>query len=335
MRKKLKGEQFTDFARDYRTGTGDPGWEPSRTIRLFGGIVARVVVVEGEAAWQVRVPAPPLRSFVDAYVGYRTRQPYGIHRGLPSGSMTFIVSLGDDIHIVRQVDPRQPPASYGCVVGGLHIAPAVIARGGLEEGVAIELNPLGSRALLGIPAGELANLTVEGEEVVGRRIGEELRDRLDVRSSWSQRFDVVDDILTRLLDADAVVASPLQEAWRLLDASGGNMAVGRVAQRVGWSRRHLTSQFSREFGLPPKAAARAIRLGHVVAYLRCNANRDLARAAAACGYYDQPHLTREFAAMADSTPTTWLTEEFPSIQDMISGAGDDGVVATTRGDRGG
>ncbi len=41
----------------------------------------------------------------------------------------------------------------------------------------------------------------------------------------------------------------------------------------------------------------------------------IAQIAATCGYYDQAHLNRDFAELAGCSPTTWLAEEIPSVQD--------------------
>jgi AraC-like DNA-binding protein len=45
------------------------------------------------------------------------------------------------------------------------------------------------------------------------------------------------------------------------------------------------------------------------------AQRPLAEVAARCGYSDQSHLSREWVALAGCSPTTWLREEFPFVQD--------------------
>ena len=271
--------------------------------------------------FESRRPAAPLRPYVRAYTGYQVTQPGGTHRGVPDGRMTFIVSLAEDIQILRHVDPRQAPGGYGSVLGGLHVTPALIARGGPEEGIALDLTPLGARALLGLPAGALANLTVDGEDVLGRDLAE-LRARARQATSWADRFAVVDEILLRRLEPDHAPTPDLQAAWRLLAEGRRNIAA--VADELGWSRRYLGRRFAAEFGLSPKAAARALRFGRVIGQLRSARGRvDLAGLAAGAGYYDQSHLTREFHAMAGCAPTTWIAEEFPSVQDAVALPGED------------
>ncbi|HJV08276.1 MAG TPA: DUF6597 domain-containing transcriptional factor, partial [Acidimicrobiales bacterium] len=134
-----------------------------------------------------RRPAPALRPLVDRYIGYRQAGEPGVHRGLPSRHLTLIVSIGAPIDVVAQTDPRQAPDRYRFVAGGLQAGPAVIATPAVQEGVAIELTPLGSRALLGVPAAALWDLSVEAADVVGPA-AVELWERLHHAADWPSRF---------------------------------------------------------------------------------------------------------------------------------------------------
>lgn len=76
--------------------------------------------VADAGSFATRLPAPPLRAFIDRYVGYRTvGSVSGVHRGLPSRHLTFIASIGDPITVLAQTDPAQAPESYGFVLSGL------------------------------------------------------------------------------------------------------------------------------------------------------------------------------------------------------------------------
>lgn len=273
--------------------------------------------VEPSAEWVVRLPSPRLAPFVDRYIGYRfmVHDP-GLHRGLPSAHMTLIASIGPSIDVVAQADPAQSPDSYGCVVGGLSSRPALISNGRHQEGVAVELTPVGSRALLGMPAGELRNISLELSDVTGPA-GKELWLRLQSAVGWSDRFAVCDEVLGRMVDPGDVVSPELSHAWRALLRSGGASPVCAIAESIGWSRQHLARRFGAEFGLSPKLAARVIRFSKARRMLESTPSFiTLAQVAAACGYYDQAHLDRDFAELAGCSPSEWMAaEQVPFVQD--------------------
>lgn len=262
-----------------------------------------------------RRPAPPLRPFIDHYLGYRqVGFPAGIHRGLPSRFLTFIVSVGDPIDVVAQTDPRQAPDRYGFVLGGLQASAALIAHAGYQEGVSVQLTPLGCRAVLGVPAAALWSMSVEAGDVVGP-VAAELRERLHLTHSWDERFALVDEVLGRIVRDETRVAPEVRQAWRLLVASGGTIPVGKLAAEVGWSRRHLAQRFGAELGCTPKLAARVIRFEEARRLIQRPRRPSLADVAAVCGYYDQPHLNRDFAELAGCSPSEWIATEVTSVQD--------------------
>jgi AraC-like DNA-binding protein len=268
----------------------------------------------GSAEWVSAAPAPPLRSMVGRYIGYRLDGfPPTIHRGLPSRYLTFIVSIGDDIDVVRQADPAQAPDRYRGVLAGLSAAPAHIAHRGAEEGVAIELSPLGCRRLLGMPARAISNRSYELTDVVGA-LGDELCARLHGAPSWPDRFAVCDDVLARLA-VEAPVANELSYAWSQIVGSGGAVRMEALAAETGWSRQHFTRRFTDEVGMGPKTFARVVRFERANSMLRShNGSLAIADIAAACGYYDQAHLDRDFGQLAGCSPSTLLREDLPSFQ---------------------
>jgi AraC-like DNA-binding protein len=264
-----------------------------------------------------RVPAQPLRPYVAAYTGYRQRGvPPARHRGLPSPYLTLIFTLDEPLTIVAHPDPGQPPGEYGTLLGGLHSVPALITHAGAQSGIQVALRPLGARALLGLPAGELAALDLPAEAVLGG-VCAELREKLRSAAGWPERFAVLDEILLRRA-ADADVAPEVSWAWHELLREGGATRVSDLAAGTGWSERHLTSRFRAEIGLAPKAAARVVRFDRarklLVRKLTAGGDYLLADLAADCGYFDQAHLAREFRALAGCPPSQWLAEEFRNVQ---------------------
>ena len=219
--------------------------------------------------------------------------------------------------MVAQTDPTQAPSTYRAVIGGLQAAPALIAHGGYQEGVAFELTPLGCRSLLGLPARELWNISLELDELTGP-IGVELWERLQLAPSWPERFAICDEVLARLA-TDESVEPALERSWRLVTASAGTVPVAQIARTLGWTRQHFARRFAGEFGLSPKLAARVVRFDRRAEDAAGAVSVDRA-GARACGYYDQAHLTRDFRELAGVSPARLLANDLPSVQDSDDAA---------------
>lgn len=270
-----------------------------------------------EPLWEMIAGRPPARlsPFAAGYVGYRIEgAPPGMHRGLPSRHLTFIVTLDSTVHIAAMPNPTQPPRSFTALAGGLHAAPALISHDGYQHGIQVHLTPLGARVLLGLPAGELAN-TIIGLSTLLGPVASELVERLRAANTWTARFRELDDMLIRIARQRDGPAPEVWWAWRRLATSHGRVEIATLASEVGWSRRHLGARFQREFGLTPKVAGRVMRFEVAHRLLQKPHRMSLADVAVRAGFYDQAHLHREWRDFAGCTPSRWLAEEFPSVHD--------------------
>jgi AraC-like DNA-binding protein len=264
------------------------------------------------------LPAAPLLPYVGWYSGYRQEgvEP-ARHRGLPSPYLTLIITLDDPLTVAAHPDARQAPAEYDTLLGGLHTTPALITHEGRQSGIQVGLKPLGARALLGLPAGELASLDFHAGEVLGQ-VASEVQERVRAAAGWSERFAIIDQVLLQRLEPARGAPPAVVLAWRTLLASGGSVTVRQLTREVGWSGRHLQERFREEVGLTPKAAGRVIRFDLARRKLQNQAARgdlrSLADLAADCGYFDQAHLARDFRDLAGAPPSQWLADEFRNVQ---------------------
>lgn len=269
------------------------------------------------------VPAPQLRPFVTSYVGYRmTGFPPGVHAGLPSRHLTFVVSFDEPVDLMAMPDHAQPPDRFGALVGGLHVAPALIRHDGNQHGVQLAVTPAGARALFAMPAAALASTVVTLGDALGPSPAAELHDRLRDARGWAARFAVLDDVLSRALTEPRAARPEVVRAWDRIATTRGRVDITSVARDVGWSRRHLSEQFRTEFGHAPKAVARVMRFEHSRARVE-QPGAVLARVAAECGYADQAHMARDWRDLAGASPSAWLAAEHLRF---VQGAdGDDGA----------
>jgi AraC-like DNA-binding protein len=174
--------------------------------------------------------------------------------------------------------------------------------------VEVLLAPWAAFMLFGTPQGELAGQHVDPDEL--RDTGE-LTAALAALPTWADRFELLDDVLTRWFDAGAPCSERVVRAWSELVRTGGAMPVGRLADEVGWSVRQLENRFREQIGLGPKAASRVLRLQRARRLL--TTGRSQAETAAACGFYDQAHLSAEFRAMTGCTPGEFMAARFGDV----------------------
>lgn len=279
------------------------------------------MVDEMERSWEYVMAPPRTAPGVVSMVGYRALDvPEMVHRGMPSSTLTFIVSLDDGVEAADTADALPAARPNPLVLGGLHIQASHVRQRRGQAGVQLAVHPLASRALFGVPSAELPISGFDGVEVLGRSASR-LPDRAAEAGEWSEVFATVAGYL---VDArrrrDGVTVRPeVAHAWYLLERTQGRITVGELANRVGVSARHLTTLFHREVGRSPKTVSRLMRFQHASARIATSAREygrvDLAAVAGDTGYFDQAHLTREFVRFTGIPPRAWLAEEFRNIQD--------------------
>jgi AraC-like DNA-binding protein len=274
-----------------------------------------------ERAWEYAVAPPRSAPGVTSMVGYRALDvPEGVHRGMPSSMLTFIVSLDDGVEAADTGDALPAARPNPLIIGGLHVRASHVRQRRGQAGVQLAVHPLASRALFGMPSAELPVAEYDAAAVLDRG-ALQLRDRVAEAHRWPDVFALVAGYL---IDArrrrDGVTVRPeVAYAWHLLERSQGRIPVATLADTVGVTARHLTTLFGREVGRSPKTVAMLMRFQHATARIAETARRhgrvDLATVAAETGYSDQAHLSREFVRFAGAPPRRWLAEEFRNIQD--------------------
>jgi AraC-like DNA-binding protein len=270
------------------------------------------------------LPAPILRPFISHYGGARVRGlTPGVDTTLPSRHAHLIISLGAPINVRQMSNEAQPAACFSALVAGLHDGFATVERACAWEGLHVFFHPLGLRAVLGVTAAELACGAVAFSDLCSRD-APELMERLSSTRDWRARFAILDEVFTRRLTP--AKGSPLvAHVWRQLAASHGRRSVESLAQDTGWSRQHMANRFRAELGVTPKTAARIFRFERACGLIS-NLRQPVADVAAACGYADQAHMTRDWNAFTGTSPKAWIVNELPFLQDYELSGGDDGGV---------
>ncbi|MFJ9814535.1 helix-turn-helix domain-containing protein [Streptomyces sp. NPDC101151] len=273
--------------------------------------------------WETVVarPHPALCPGVLSYRGVRVALDRPRRRlEAPIGVATLLLGFEQRVRISR---PGRPPATLVSVANGLTTTPALGEHAGRFSGIEILLAPWAAFTLFGTPQYELANRSLDPDELP-HRLGTgvaELAAALAALPGWPERFALLDEVLLRWSRAGVPGSPRVVRAWSLLRRSRGAIPVPRLAEEVGWSVRQLENRFREQIGLGPKAAARVLRLQRARRLLA--AGHGQAETAALCGFYDQAHLSGEFKAMTGCTPGQFLTaRRLPaarSVPDRMAG----------------
>ena len=236
-------------------------------------------------------PTPWLSRFVEDVRAVTPAAGRVRHEWLPDGrtSLVFRVLEGGSTGDVAVAGPRTR---------------ALFKRAtGVSRAVLLLLKPGWSATLLGVAANTLTDRIVPLEDLWGRAGGELFFELLAART--------LPDVLGRLSHAIAprtqhgfepASASLARRAVRLLE--GGETRVGRVAERLGVTARHLRRAFTENVGIGPKDFARTVRLQRVVRLAATS--KDWARIAPEAGYYDQAHLISDFRELVGFTPGAFV-----------------------------
>ncbi len=192
---------------------------------------------------------------------------------------------------------------YGVVAG---LSTTTLSGDGWAAGVM--LTPAAGWLLAGRPMTELTDRHVDVAEVMGDDAGARLTARVraamhtDPRSPRAHAAAVAafEDVLRPLLpvDEEGLLVNRVVE---LVMGDAALVRVDELAARVGLTPRSLERLTRRRLGLTPKWLVQRRRL-HEAAELLRRGGTALTDVAAALGYADQAHFTRDFARVTGATP---------------------------------
>jgi AraC-like DNA-binding protein len=243
-----------------------------------------------------------MAGLVTRIVGYRETQP-GHFRQVEAASLDIplVISFGEAFAIGLGRAPHGNDR-YGSFTAGLFAGPVTIDSFGASNCIQINFTPLGARRFFRMPMSELTDRMAGLDDVLSAE-GTALRDKLGDAPGWEARFDIAEAFVARRLAGVDAPSPEIAWAFGRIAATGGQARVASIAEKVGWSRKHLARRFADEIGLGPKSVSRIVRLNRAISAARNGGS--WAGIAADCGYADQAHMVREFRELAGSSPVGW------------------------------
>lgn len=195
--------------------------------------------------------------------------------------------------------------------------PLVVRLRGRTDLLGVRFRPGGAVPFLAPPAHELTDRTVPLADLW--RGADDLAERLAVMDGPSRIRSLASLLLRRSVDGPAPDPRVLRAARRI-EATDGRVSVRELHGELEMSRRQLERLFLGAVGVPPKVACRVARFRGALRRLDRDPAASWSRLAHASGYADQPHLAREFRALAGVTPGEYRAERgrVASVQDAAA-----------------
>lgn len=257
--------------------------------------------------FQMRPPPTDLSLYVRFFWAAQRTAASSPERILPDGSCELIWQLGAPLQRLDSASHSQPSAFlFGQIERAirLHSMHAVDVFGA-------RLTPAGAAALWSIDVSSLGEHECALDDLFLRRhvlTADQLR---DVAANGAAKFEARCALAAHWLRAQMRLRLRA-DARRALAAlprmTHTGVDLADVAREIGVSRRGLERAFRAAVGLSPAAYLRLRRVDACGRELRRGDAR-LSAIAAAAGYADQAHFSREFRDIAGLTPAAYRAEQ--------------------------
>ena len=248
-------------------------------------------------------PAAPLDSYVDCFWWSQRDEPQ-LHceHMLPSGTAQLVFALHDE--------------PIACWMGSSQINSVIWTRGLLHGPqwsyfvsgpkpcgavAGVSFRPGAAGYVLGLPIAELADRHVTLDALWGAA-GQSLHERLREAGKPPAVFRLLEQELMARLRRPLLIHPAIAHALAPHASGWAHTRVIDIQREAGYSPRHFIALFRAAVGLTPKHYYRVKRFTAALQSLAASSGTNLANLAAALGYSDQAHFTREFRDFAGITP---------------------------------
>jgi len=263
-------------------------------------------------------PHEALRPFVRCYWSLSSgsdtmTRPGAPEPALPDGCPELIINSADPFCVFT--DDGTPIRQSRALLVGQITGPFAVGPTGRVDLFAVRFTPHGAALV----CDDLSAITDGWMEVSDLPVSGllDLADTIHVTPDATARCSLFDQYLGALLTARRRPDDAVQTAVQAIEASHGVIALDALASTLGCTARHLQRRFAKQVGISPKLLARIRRFQRVFVAWRDDP-RSLSRVAAECGYFDQPHLIRDFRDFAGKAPATFLANQPEFTQFFLS-----------------
>ncbi len=256
-------------------------------------------------AYREQRPVLALAPYVEALwwmSGQAPDAPAPPDKVLPDGCLELVLHLGDPF--AAGADAVRMERQPGAVLVGQLTSCLFLRPGKRVASMGIRFRPRGAWPFLGPRVHELTGRVTAPGDLWGAAAAE-LAETVAAAANRQAQARAAQAWLRRRLAGAPATDVPVAGAVSTIVARRGAVTVTELADATGLSSRQLERRFRAAVGVPPKTLARVLRFQAVLHAVGSGA-AGWAGVALDHGYFDQPHLIRDFQELAGETPARLL-----------------------------
>lgn len=250
-------------------------------------------------------PSPPLLAYIEDFYYVDGPAPYPRQKALPVASSNLMINLGDPFvgYKANQAEPFITCKDSWWV--GVWDTYHSVDWPNTVQFYGVHFKPGGAYPFLQFPLSEMSGQVVPLDAIWGCYAAE-LRERLSVAPTIQAGFAVLECLLlARLCDAPGSQGL-VQHAVSEIARHHGALSIRELSHQLDISQNHLSTQFKRLVGAPPKEIARFYRFARALGLIDSGLFDDLTCIAHQSHFYDQSHFNREFVAFTGHGPGEYV-----------------------------
>jgi AraC-like DNA-binding protein len=251
--------------------------------------------------FQLIKPSKDLAPYVKHYWFLKTDDCYNTpQRIIPTGSIDLVFHRGKRLRSLTN-DKLHP----GAFVGGHSLSYSDLVDTGGVDMISVVFQPYGAKAFFNTPMSEFADERVSAEDMNDVEL-------IDLEKKLFSTKDNLESV--RLIEKFLIKRLHQSKEYnykRMLAVTNainqGQMNVSDLANVSCLSYKQFKRVFSEYVGANPKDFLRIIRFQKALYILQNEPAIATAQLAYDSGYYDQPHLIKEFKLFSGYTPKEYLS----------------------------
>lgn len=259
---------------------------------------------------KIHIPSFPLNQFIDHFFYYADFNPvHAVDRLLPDGDVQLIFDLTDNPKYIYDNETLKEIQSCKDVwFSGFRTEPISIPSGKESELLIVQFKKGKAFPFLSEPMHNLSNFVVDAELVLKAEILI-IRESLLEAETPSQKFYVLEEKLLSCYKNKLYENPFVDFAVLKILASPGHCTINKIADKAGYSQKHIINLFKKHVGVTPKEFLKVIRFQKAIQQIEKQISVIWSSIAYDCGFYDQSHFIADFKIFSGFTPTEYIQQK--------------------------